>query len=206
MSSWADFYRESVSVNFHIRNLFTHLPIFDAVVARSPQRVLEVGVGTGGMSLFLASLGFEVTAIDNDLEVLARAAEVGAAVRTLHHQFADAFELGSVFAPGQFDVAFSQGFFEHFDDTDVSRLVDEQLKVAGRVVFSVPSSLYPEQDFGNERLLTDEQWRSILKDRPNADVLYYGFELTSSGEEQPMHVLAVIEQNGPGTDSLATGA
>lgn len=43
------------------------------------------------------------------------------------------------------------------------KLIDEQLRVAKKVVFSVPSKFYRIRDFGNERLLMIKKWGNILK-------------------------------------------
>ncbi len=72
----------------------------------------------------------------------------------------DAFNLP--FADGAYDVAFSQGFFEHFEDADIENLLREQARVARRVVFSVPNAAYGVQDFGNERLLTKPAWDGLI--------------------------------------------
>ena len=45
---------------------------------------------------------------------------------------ADAFNLP--FDDDSFDVCFSQGFFEHFADNDIRKLLGEQLWVARKVV------------------------------------------------------------------------
>jgi SAM-dependent methyltransferase len=193
VATWDSFYSEPASVSFHIRNLYTHLPLFEAVAAVSPRQVLEVGVGTGGMGLFLASLGISVVGVDTDEGVLDRARLLGSNVATLSYELADALRLAERFGPDRFDVAFSQGLFEHFDDEDIRSLLSSQLAVASRAVFSVPSDFYPQQDLGDERLLSLEEWRSILEPFPTAVVSHYGHAVVRD-EPEPMHVLAVIDR------------
>lgn len=114
------------------------------------------------MSVFLSHLGCEVTSIDNDPKVLELAEDL---CKTLNGKVvfkrADAFKLE--FPKQYFDVAFHQWLFEHFSDGGIKNLLDEQLKVAKVVVFSVPNNFYPRRDFGDERLLTKEEWEDMLR-------------------------------------------
>jgi ubiquinone/menaquinone biosynthesis C-methylase UbiE len=93
---------------------------------------------------------------------------------------ADAFSLP--FPAQSFDVAFTAGFFEHFSDDEIGRLLSEQLRVARRVVFSVPNAAYPSRDFGNERLMSRAQWDALLRS--------HGFELEHSADYAPVAVAA----------------
>lgn len=169
---WDRFYERRLTVEQHLENLWAHAPLFGAVLASDPRTVLEVGIGTGTMSRFLASVGLDVTAVDNDAAVVERARKEARKV-TMEIRVADAFRLAEDFEPGAFDVAYSQGFFEHFADDAIVELVRAQLAVAETVVFSVPSARYPTRDFGDERLLTAEQWRQTLADFSGLEVRYY---------------------------------
>ena len=71
---------------------------------------------------------------------------------------------------------------EHFDDAAIAALLNEQLRVADSVVFSVPSDHYPRQDVGNERLMSPAAWEQILTERLDrrlfrVAVRYYPFDL-----------------------------
>jgi len=89
---------------------------------------------------------------------------------------ADAFRLP--YRDRAFDVAFSQGFFEHFSDAEIAALLREQARVAKRVVFSVPNATYGRRDFGNERLMTRTEWDRILEST--------GLKLVESSEYAPL--------------------
>jgi SAM-dependent methyltransferase len=202
--SWSEFYRSDFSPGAHVRNLAEHGALFDEVLSGDPGRVLEVGVGTGTMSLFVASLGVRVTAIDNDDEVLRAARARASAVSGLEYRLADAFTLVDTFERDEFDIAFSQGFFEHFADSDVRHLAAQQLAVARRVVFSVPSDEYPQQDFGNERLLSPARWAGMLEGVGAVRACYYGRRLLRRARHlglglslpgyRRLHVLVVIDR------------
>jgi SAM-dependent methyltransferase len=202
MGEWAQYYQAGVSIDDYLANLYTHAPLLEAVLSREPTRVLEVGVGTGGMGTFISQLGPEVVGIDNDLDILEGARltceRFHGSMRLVE---ADAFRLAEDLLEPEFDVAYSQGFFEHFDDGAVGRLVEQQLSVARRVVFSVPSDAYPRQDFGNERLLSPTQWSDVLAGLGAVTVSDYGVvrhgrlaRLKGKPAEERLHVLAVIDR------------
>jgi ubiquinone/menaquinone biosynthesis C-methylase UbiE len=97
---------------------------------------------------------------------------------------ADAFNLP--FDDDSFDVCFSQGFFEHFADDDIRKLLWEQLRVSRKVLFSVPSFWYPRQDFGDERLMKKEDWLRILSEFKVEKASYYSGRKGS--EENPSQI------------------
>jgi hypothetical protein len=88
--------------------------------------------------------------------------------------YCDAFKLSEKFMKNEFDVVYSQGFFEHFSDKKINTLIKEQLIIGKTVIFSVPSNFYPKKDFGNERLLSINEWKEILKDFKVDFIMYYG--------------------------------
>jgi ubiquinone/menaquinone biosynthesis C-methylase UbiE len=155
-----------------------------------------VGTETADMCIFISWLGYKVTSIDNDEGVLENAIprDLMRTAGDLKLLRADAFNLP--FSDKTFDIAFSQGLFEHFSDEDIVRLVIEQLRVAKRIIFSVPSFWYPRRDFRNERLMKIKGWLDILSDFKTSKPFYYG--LTSRIfkyflQHKPLHICMVIE-------------
>jgi hypothetical protein len=89
--------------------------------------------------------------------------------------------------PDAFDVAFSQGTLEHFDNATIRAVLVRQLGVARHVVFSVPSIHWPTRDFVNERKMSLAEWKEILAG-VDADVLNLGTYF------QDRHVLAALRR------------
>lgn len=158
---WESFYTQEVTPEFLFENICVHRIFFKEILKGKPRRVLEVGIGTGTMSLFLSMLGIECVGIDNNDEIVKRAMRASKALgRHIIFQKANAAALP--FEDRSFDIVFSQGFFEHFSDTMIIKLLSEQLRVGSDVILSVPNNFYPQKDVGDERLLSKEYWDHML--------------------------------------------
>ncbi|MEK7616814.1 MAG: class I SAM-dependent methyltransferase [Patescibacteria group bacterium] len=159
--SWGKFYSKTVNLKFLIQNTFCHLELFTWVWEEAPKKILEIGVGTGSMSIFFSYLGLDVTGLDNDQDILKKARnlskKLNGKAKFIH---GNAFNLP--FKDKSFDVVLSQGLLEHFQDDEIFKLLDEQLRVGKVVILSVPNKYYSVLDFGDERLLTDENWYKLL--------------------------------------------
>lgn len=160
-NNWPAYYRH-LNLEDHLGSLWGQSEFLAAIVRLKPRRVLEVGAGSGSLSIALSQLGLEVTALDRDAEIVGL-------IRANNHKFGgrigqiligDSFHLP--FPDDRFDLVFHQGVFEHYGDEEIVRLLREQLRVAPRVFFSVPNKSYPRRDFGDERLLSGRQWQKIL--------------------------------------------
>jgi len=97
-------------------------------------RVLEFGPGWGNTTIALAQLGFDVTAVDIDPKfcelIERRAAQVGAAVRTINRDF-----LWTESAGEQFDVVLFFECFHHASDhLRLLKSLHRVLKPGGRIL------------------------------------------------------------------------
>ncbi|MFA5967361.1 MAG: class I SAM-dependent methyltransferase [Patescibacteria group bacterium] len=162
MSDWSEYYAAGLELDSYIRNLYGQREFLAEIVATNSQKILEVGAGTGAMSIFLSQLGLDVTTLDNDPAVL-KGAEKARQEFGGHNQIVagDAFKLP--FPDNSFDLIFHQGLLEHFTNVQIQQLLDEQLRVAPLVILSVPNANYPRRDFGNERLLRKKDWENVLR-------------------------------------------
>lgn len=208
---WGEFYNRTITLIEYLANLCEHSRFLERIVQMNPRCILEVGTGTGTMSIFLSHLGYEVVSVDSSPMVLERAEHTNRLYfGKCRFVLCDAFDLGATFEKGSFDVVISQGFFEHFNDEALIELLKEQLYVGRRVIFSVPSKYYPRREMGDERLLTVAEWRSILQGFAISYIAYYdtshlqfGFPWASLLKscvhcrpliKRPFHILAEIER------------
>ena len=162
LKTWGEFYRREYSKADLLWFTRSYPKYFDYILNSKAKTILEVGVGSGMHTILLSLLGFEITGIDNDEEILERAEkynqEWGGKAKFLKM---DGFDLK--FPSKGFDLVISNGLLEHFTDKEVGQLLKEQLRVGKEVVISLPSIGYPNPDFGNERLMKKEKWLGIIK-------------------------------------------
>ncbi len=159
---WLDFYGRPLSLKRYLWRILNHVEFLYNIIQLRPKYAIEIGIGTASHSFFVGHFTPFVVGIDNDFQIVKSAKEsskrFGKRARFI---VADAFNLP--FKKSSFDLCFSQGFFEHFNDKEINSLIDEQLKTADSIIFSVPSYNYQSKDFGNERLLKREEWLELLK-------------------------------------------
>lgn len=160
-NQWEHFYSSDITPIFFLNNICVHRSFLEAIIAESPRRILEVGIGTGTMGLFLSFLGLECTCVDNSEKIIKKAEILNKKLRG-KAMIIKANALDLPFSDQSFDVVFSQGFFEHFSDELIVTLLREQLRVGKIVILSVPNNSYPQKDLGDERLLPKDYWDKLL--------------------------------------------
>ncbi len=179
---WEKFYREEISLKRFLELTDLHRPFTDRIINYSwhdkQRRLLEVGVGTGVLSIYLSFQGFNVTAIDNNSDVLERAAQLNARLGGgCKFCEMDMFRLD--YTEGSFDTVFHQGVLEHYDEETIKKAISEQLRAGKRVIFSVPSEKYGVHDFGDENLWPFKRWKHLLKSFRVIDA--FGYHLVPRG-------------------------
>ncbi|MFI5339625.1 MAG: class I SAM-dependent methyltransferase [Candidatus Methylomirabilales bacterium] len=115
-------------------------PLADAIRRAVPPsaRILEVGCGAAFLSIYLHHLGYKVTAIDEDSEVLKLAREIAEFFHaTPPFTLGAAADLGPYH--GQFDLTFSEGVVEHYPRETTVALLREQARCSPAVLASIPT-------------------------------------------------------------------
>ena len=164
MNKWGKFYSKSYDLDYLIRNISCHRELFNLIYDEKPKRILEVGSGSASMSIFLSYLGYEVVSLDSDSKVLSKAKNLAKKLNgRVNFVSGDAFKLP--FPNNHFDICFHQGLLEHFSNEEIYKTLDEQLRVGKMVILSVPNNKYGHKDFGDERLLPNSFWDSLLNKR-----------------------------------------
>lgn len=165
MVDWNEFYQEPVSLN-RIVEVVEGQKVFIEKIRKysGAGSLLETGIGSGIFSVYLSCLGYRVAGVEINPDIVKRVAAFndGAGFWGSRARLVMGNMFALPFKAGTFDLCFHQGVFEHFENEEISRALDEQLRVSRVVVFSVPSHRYPTKDFGNERLLSVSAWRTLL--------------------------------------------
>lgn len=138
-------------------------------------KLLDVGCGPGWSDFYLASLGFEVTGIDNEPILIDLAREKNNQLGT-GSQFivADAFDLSSL--QSKFYLSFSCGVLEHFDRDVTIKLLKEQAKYSDYVLIQIPTK-YTKYAGGitDERIYSISELASIVRDAGMDTVVKFGY-------------------------------
>ncbi len=206
---WDEIYGrvDLASIPNHFYN-FTAMPFLAKYLQKAAElcppggRVLEPGIGFGYGAIWMSMRGAHAEGIDYSPPIVERAKRINEMLGgRAEFRYGDMFKLKEC-VQGIFDVTLHQGCLEHFSDGEIQEILRQQLEVSRRVVFSVPSINYPfEREFGNERLMTVEQWGDILKEFDIKLLSYYG-DPALGGQEHVMGVLRGVssansaEKNG----------
>jgi len=171
--TWGEFYNGDIITKGNCQSAInSHKEFFWTILGFKPKKIIETGCGTGEMAAWLTwknkaiegkTAGKEtieeVIAVDVDPKVIKIAkANMESLEGTAKIVKADAWHYQE-----KADLIFSQGLLEHFNDDELRDLISHQLEQAPVLVHSVPNSFYSKRDFGNERLLNNEQWYKIFE-------------------------------------------
>ncbi len=155
-SSWEEYFAEKMKLKKRFFNLVVKY-------SANGKPILECGAGTGKFSAYLASLGFDAYAIDLEPAMVEQAKQLSNNISPSNPVKAIQGDILHIpYENKKFSVTHSSGVLEHFSDEQIVEVINEQLRVADNMVFSVPSQYFEKKMLGNERFLTREQWRKII--------------------------------------------
>jgi SAM-dependent methyltransferase len=178
---WHEYYDDRRLTSFFgfVSSILYHSVFLFAILRLRPKRILEVGCGRGIQSIFLSRFIPFSAAVDADKNMIVIAEGLNSKFHgRTNFKVMDGRRIH--FLNNSFDVVFSQGLLEHFDDENMVKFVDSWLKLSSVCVISVPSSEYGTQEFGDERLMTIQEYSNILKNY-STRYSYYGFKPSERG-------------------------
>ncbi len=124
------------------------------------KKFLEVACGMGIEVNLLSSFGLEATGIDLENEALQYSERVKKLINsTALFKQGDAFDLS--IENGTFDAVYSQGFLEHWNDTDIVALIKEQFRVikpGGYIIMDVPAKFCMYNVYKKVYSLFNKEW------------------------------------------------
>lgn len=128
-------------------------------------KLIESGSGTGVLSTYMASLGYDVTGIDIDEDILKLSKKI---TKNYNSKNKPNFQKKSIFEldyrENTFDVSFSNGVLEHFTDEQIIDTLKQQMKIAKVVIFGIPTKYFNQEEamYGDERYMSYKFWRNLI--------------------------------------------
>lgn len=165
-SEWYKFYlkRQNLIYKKHIETRYedfiNHILNSCPDKGKKPIHIHEAGCGAANVSLALwkrlkaQGINFHISMSDKCPDMLELAHEnLGEGYKALIDMTKDNLPTA--------DVIFSHGVLEHFDNENIVKIVSNQLKASKKVLHYVPSSKYKKPSFGDERLMSVQDWQNI---------------------------------------------
>lgn len=169
--TWYEIYIDEInekgSISNYVNNkIKTKKNLIDLIKKYSPnKKIIEAGSGTGILSTYLASLGFDSVAIDIDKDILNLSKKIA---KEYGAKNKPKFMINSIlklnYKNKEFDVSFSNGVLEHFSDKEIIKTIKKQLKIANTVIVGIPTKYFDDNEamYGDERFLKLKFWREII--------------------------------------------
>jgi len=161
ISGWSQFFDRKFFNLFDRSLILKELIMQIRYLVEPPANILEIGCGSGLTSILLASIGYKITAIDINSELVQKLQQFTTVFSNLNIHQIDMFKTG--FVNNTFDLVFSQGVLEHYSDKEIAISLVEQKRVANIVVIDVPNARGKIGDYGDERVITAKHWRQIIR-------------------------------------------
>lgn len=160
MSKWSDFYSSRMESETYLEYFSKKYSIFLQYLRynmRFKKRVAELGCGTSLVTklVWQPNIKFSVGDIDQDMLNLSKK-QLGTLPVTISKC--------NLLKPllGSFDLIYSHGVLEHFSNRQLRIIVSNQLEQCNHLIHYVPSNKYLHPSFGDERLMTPNDWKRIV--------------------------------------------
>lgn len=165
MNNYYKIYSQRMNSRYenHIRKKYA--VFINEIVKSAPEYAIlaEMGCGAANISAAVASLRPDIKfhyLIDRCPLMLGLSIntilKVSPRFKTIQHDIRNPISLEV-----RPDIIHSHGVLEHLSDADIIRTIGAQIKNCNKLIHFVPSAKYEKPSFGDERLMTPEQWRSI---------------------------------------------
>lgn len=165
-SEWYKFYQDRMNMHYRQHIEIRYADFINAIInqmpdlGKKPVHLHEAGCGAANISRALykklraQKVNFHISMSDKCVDMLELA----------HENFAEGYKacidmLKDTLPPAE--VIFSHGVLEHFTNEEIVKIVSKQLQSSKKVIHYVPSDKYNKPSFGDERLMSAEQWQKI---------------------------------------------
>lgn len=179
--------KKKTTIDSYINNkIKSKKKLIDLIRKYAKIKVLEAGSGTGIISSYLASIGYDVIGIDIDDKMIELSNKFGDNIsKTSKPRFIKKSIFDLNFKKNEFDVSFSNGVLEHFSDSMIISTLSRQMDIAKIVIFGIPTKYFNKEEsmYGDERYMNIGCWRELIK-KSGGTIL----------EEKSMHYKKIYER------------
>lgn len=128
-------------------------------------KIIEIGSGTGIICSKLANDGYDVFGIDVNPKIIELAKQLEKEYfgeNKVNFIQKSMFELD--FPKKSFDLCYSVGVLEHFDDEKIVDTIKQQLYISKKVIIVIPTKWFDDDEtlHGDDRFLELKYWRELI--------------------------------------------
>jgi len=156
-------FKDSTNYNEYILNAVKKRKELYNLLNKYPKnsKILEAGCGTSALSIYL-SKKLNITGIDLNKDMLYLAKKMNTSFNgKVKYYSEDIFNMS--FKSNSFDVVYSHGVLEHFNESKIINAINEGLRVSKKYIISVPTIWDRSNNLlGDENLWTKRKWESII--------------------------------------------
>ena len=167
---WVEVYKNKINevgIEQYIKNKVKYKKEYIKIIEKYAinKTILETGCGTGIISLYFAKNGYHVVALDNDINMINLAKYIAnlERKRVNNLEYTQQNLLNCKFTK-QFDVAFSNGVYEHFNNKEIINMIENIFNYCKYNIISVPTKFFNKKEaiYGNERFMSKKDWLGIF--------------------------------------------
>lgn len=172
MSKWSNLYEKEIlsapSIDEFIKQkLSTKKKVIKLINKyASNKKIMELGAGTGVLALYISSLSNNrVDALDKDYDMISLSKKYFLSKFENSNINYICDDIRNIKVKEKYDVCYSIGILEHYDDDEIIELINKQTSISEYVIFGIPTKYFDEDKkmYGNERYLSLQYWRKIIK-------------------------------------------
>lgn len=157
MNSWYDFYKDRVNNISYEEYFKKRYALFLNMLSENMNgNVLEVGCGTSLVTKLVYKNGVSFNILDNDCNMFSLSNKT-LQKRLVSRYYGD-IRKGFI---NRYGLIYSHGVLEHFSPAEIRSIIEKQLRVCDRLIHYVPSDKYTYKSFGDELLISKEEWKNI---------------------------------------------
>ena len=157
-------------------NNFTYIniiPILNSCLNKGIKNILDIGCGSGTISLHLASKGFKIKGIDISKKAIKACSDSAKSIGLKNVDF-QVYDFPNKIPDGKYDLVFFSEVIEHIPDDELAlSKINKLLKPSGILFLSTPSKKAPmhklglakkfDKEVGHLRRYTVEELKEKLK-------------------------------------------